>query len=124
MENHVDLIECQPVLYFSSVSLKNSTHIPFIKSDHSAVCPSIVSLCKIQRCLVMRECHERFNPIFSALFKYTVIKFKSCFIRLLFIPFRENPTPGNGCPIYFKSHLGKHFDVLRISVIKIDSLQF
>ena len=59
--------------------------------------------------------------MFTAFFKYFIIKFQSFFIRLCLFSCRINSGPGYARPIYLKSHFSKFSNIFFIMVIEIDT---
>ena len=107
MENGVDLVECQPIFNFFSVSCKNSSYISLIETNHLSVYPAIVGFCKMKWCLIMGNCYQRLNSVFMALVKKIIIELKAFFVWCLLISVRENTAPRNRGTEYFESHLCK-----------------
>ena len=70
----------------------------------------------------VRQSDNRLNTILEAFIKKVVIKLQAGFIRLPFIPFRENPGPGNRSPETLEAHLCKKSNISLVTMIKINGL--
>ena len=80
VQNHVDLIKCQPVFYKSFVSCKEYCYKFLIELNQFSVLPASVLFGQMNRAIKMCNCNKWLNSVFVAFFKYIFIELKSCFI--------------------------------------------
>ena len=118
----IDFIESHPVFDFILITLKNN----FCKADkevnHLTIFPTSVLSYQMIRHFKVRQSYNRLNTILEAFIKKVVIKLQAGFVRFHFIPFGENPRPGNGSPETLEAHLCKKSNIPLVTVIKINSL--
>ena len=76
MQNHVDLIKCQPVFYKSFVSCKEYCYKFLIELNQFSVLPASVLFGQMNRAIKMCNCNKWLNSVFVAFFKYIFIELK------------------------------------------------
>ena len=66
--------------------------------------------------------HQGLNAILVALLKEVFIKLETRFVWLQFIPFWEDPRPGNGQAIGFKAHFPKESNIFLVAMVHINAI--
>ena len=117
----IDFIESHPVFDFILVALKNDFRKAYKEVNHLTVFPTTILGYQMIGHFKVRQSDNRLNTILKAFIKKVVIKLQAGFIRLYFISFRENPSPGNRSPETLEAHLRKKSNISLVTMIKINS---
>ena len=72
--HHVDLVEGEPVLHLALIVLHDAGGVAHEQVDELAALPTAVLVHERERGLVVRERHERFDAVLSALVKHGVVE--------------------------------------------------
>ena len=121
MEDHVNLIEGQPVLDQALVASKESAAETLVKFKHETTPPTTILLNQVHGTVKVSNGHQGLNAVLVAFLKEVFVKFQASFIGLQLIPLRENPAPSNGQTIGLKTHLAKKGNVLLKAMVHVNS---
>ena len=117
-----NLIKGQPVLNDAFPAGHHCFYKFCVKINHSPVFPSTILISKMKGHLIMRNGYHNFHSVFSALFKYFIVKFQSFLIWLCLFTCRIDSCPGNTCTIYLESHFSEFCNIFFIMMVKINPL--
>ena len=120
VQDHVDLVEGQPVSYPAPIPLEHSLCKAQIEVDKFSVRPAAIGRGKIQRHLVMADGHKRLNAVLLQFIQNLVVKFQPLLVGHKLISIRENARPAQRKAEHLKSHLRKKSDIFFIAMIEID----
>ena len=83
--------------------------------------PAIVFFRQMQRHLIMRQRHQRLNPVLMQLIKHHIIESQPRLIRFTFFPGREDAAPGNRHPVHLEAHLRHQCNIFLVMMIEVRS---
>ena len=90
MENHIDFIECKPVLHQTFITCEKGTAKIFIEAKHLTITPSSILGNQVHWTIKVCDRHQRFNAMLVTFFEEVLVKGKPSFIWLSLIPLRKN----------------------------------
>ena len=90
MENHIDFIECEPVLNQTFITCEKGTAKIFIETKHLTVTPATILCNQVHGTIKVCDCHQRLNAILVTFFEEVLVKGKPSFIWLSLITLRKN----------------------------------
>ena len=95
MQRHIDFVKGQPVFDFIFITGEHRAGVIFKETDGIAAAPATVFFYDAVRHFVMGKRHQRCNTVFCHLIKQSVVECQTRFVRLRFIPLREDTRPGD-----------------------------
>ena len=122
VEQHVDLIERQPVFHFARKAAEQHLAVVGVGVHHPAVFPAAVFLDECNGGVEVAESDQRLNAVFVTLVKKALVKFQPLLVGLGIVAVGQDAGPGDGEPVAFEAHLRKEGDVLFIMVVHVDGL--
>ena len=90
--------------------------------NHFRRIPALVFCNKMNRHFIMRNGHDRLNPVFQHFIKECIVIFQSFFIRQILIPVWENAGPVEGCTKAAESHFLHQCKIFLIGMIEINAV--
>ena len=120
MQQHVDLVEGEPVFHLSLVAVKQHFTVVHIGIHHAAVLPAAILFYEGNGGIEVADGHKRFNAVFVALIKHILIELQALFIGPGIVAVRQDAGPCDGQPEALETHLGKEGDILFIMVIQVN----
>lgn len=82
MENHVDLIEGQPIFDQTLVACEEGTAQAFVKFKHLTIAPATVGLNQVHWTVKVGNGHKGLNAVLVALLKQVFVESQAFFVRL------------------------------------------
>ena len=121
VQDHIDLVEGEPVLHQTLVAGKDRGREVLVKVDELAVAPAAVLLDEVNRAVEVRDGHERLDAVCLALAEYVLVEGQASLVGLGLVTVGEDAGPRQAHAEGLKAHLGKESDVLLVVVIEIDA---
>ena len=118
-QEHVDLIDRQPVLHFVTEALEEDRRIADEVIDHFSALPASDRFDEMHGSVKVNDGYERLDTVFEAFVKHTVIECKTLLIGFRIISIRENACPVNAHTEALKAHLCHQRYIFFIMVIEI-----
>ena len=122
MQDHVDLVEGEPVLNKALVAREEHRDELLVHVDKLAVAPAAVLLDKVDRAVEVRDGHERLDTVLLALAEEILVELQALFVGLGLVAVGEDAGPADGQTVRFEAHLGEKRDVLLVVVVHVDGL--
>ena len=120
VEQHVDLVEGQPVLDLAPEALEQHLTVVGVGIYHPAVFPAAVLFDQGNGGIKVAQGHQRLNAVLVALIKELLIEAQALFVGLRIIAVGQDAGPGNGQAVAAEAHLGKELDVLLEVVVHVN----
>ena len=120
MQQHVDLVEGQPVPHQAAVRLKQHPAVPDKGVHHPAVLPPAVLLDQGDGGVEVADGDQRLDAVFAALLEHAAVKGDACGVGLRVVPVGEDTGPCHRHPVALEAHLRKQGDVLFVMVVQVD----
>ena len=121
VQDHIDLVEGEPVLHQSLVAGKDRGREVLVEVDELAVAPAAVLLDEVNRAIEVRDGHERLDAVRLTLAEYVLVEGQASLVGLGLVAVGEDAGPSQAHTEGLKAHLGKESDVLFVVVIEIDA---
>ena len=121
MQNHIDLVEGEPVLHQAFVAGEDRGREVLVEVDELAIAPTTVLLDEVNRAVEVRDSHERLDAVRLALAEHVLVEVQASLVRLGLVAVGEDAGPRKAHAEGLKAHLGKEGDVLLVMVIEIDA---
>lgn len=122
MQQHVDLVEGQPVFHLAPVPVEQHLTVMHIGIHHAAVLPAAVFFDEGNGRIKVADGNKRLDPIFMAFIEHGIVEGKALFARLGIIAVWQDAGPCDGQPETPEAHLGKEGDILFVVVIQVNGL--
>ena len=120
MQQHIDLVEGQPVLDFPGIAGKDGGTVFQIGVDHPAVFPAAVLLDQGNGGIKVADGDERLDAVLQALVDHLLIELQSLFIGDVVVAVGQDTGPCDGEAIALEAHLREQLDVLFEVVVHVD----
>ena len=122
VQQHVDLVEGQPVLDQAAVIVKQDPAVFQERVHHAAVLPAAVLLDQRDGRVKMADGHQRLDAVFMAFLKQTAVEGDAGGVGGVVVAVGQDARPGNGQPVALEAHARHQGDVLFIMVVHVDGL--
>lgn len=122
MLDQVDLVDQNPVLDLAGISVKHDLAVALKAIDRLARVPARIGEGKVDGHLVMRERDHRLHAELDHLVKEPVVERKAFLVGLRIVAVGEDARPRDRGPKGVEPHIGKQLKVLRVGMVKIDTL--
>ena len=122
MQQHVDLVEGEPVLHLALEAVEQHLAVVDIGVHHAAVLPAAVFFDEGNGGVKVADGDQRLDAVFMALVKNAVVEGQPRLVGLGVVAVGQDAGPRNGQPEALEAHLCKQGDILFIMVIQVDGL--
>ena len=120
VEQHVDLVEGQPVLDLAPEALEQYLTVVSVGIHHPAVFPAAVLFNKSNGCIEVADGHQRFDAVLVALVEEGIVEGEALLVGFGVVAVRQDAGPSDRQPIAPEAHLGEESDVLLEMVVHVD----
>ncbi len=121
VEDHVDLVEGEPVLNEALVARKEGGGQALVELDELAAAPAAVLLDEMDRAVEVRDGHERLDAVGLAGAEDVLVEGEAGLVGGFLVAVGEDARPGDGHAEGLEAHLGEEGDVLLVVVIEVDA---
>ena len=122
VEQHVDLVEGQPVLDFAGVTGEDGGAVFQVGIDHAAVFPAAVLLDEGDGGIKVADGDERLDAVLQALVDHLLIELQALFVGGVVVAVGQDTGPCDREAIALEAHLREQLDVLFEVVVHVDGL--